>query len=196
LSPSSARGSTTCCSPPLSFSRQRCRSHRAPPGGGWFQNFGADRICLGRTVFPLTDAITWYEALKRGQGVVPGKNFPVTSARLAPEPDDGFTVLSEPPPFSPARHGRPGCTIWCRWRRWPSRSRHFETAATEVEAFIRAREWLRQHVNFDLLAHDDWLGSAVLILRVLAAALSWNVKARLTAVPVLRTTHCSVASTL
>jgi hypothetical protein len=35
--------------------------------------------------------------------------------------------------------------------------------ATEVEAFIRAREWLRQHIHFDLLAYDDWLGSAVLI---------------------------------
>jgi hypothetical protein len=35
--------------------------------------------------------------------------------------------------------------------------------ATEVEACIRAREWLRQHVHFDLLAYDDWLGSGVLI---------------------------------
>jgi hypothetical protein len=35
--------------------------------------------------------------------------------------------------------------------------------ATDVEVFIRAREWLRQHVHFDLLAYDDWLGSAVLI---------------------------------
>src|ERR1700677_596 len=79
-----------------------------PPGGGWSQNFAANRICLSRTVLPLTDAITWYEALKRDQGVVPGTDFSVTTARLAPEPDyDGFTVPSEPPPFSPAWHGRP-----------------------------------------------------------------------------------------
>jgi hypothetical protein len=35
--------------------------------------------------------------------------------------------------------------------------------ATNVNAFIRAREWLRQHIHFDLLAYDDWLGSGVLI---------------------------------
>jgi len=35
--------------------------------------------------------------------------------------------------------------------------------ATKVEAYIRAREWLRQHIHFDLLAYDDWLGSGVLI---------------------------------
>ena len=79
-----------------------------PPGGGWWQNFGSDRLCVGRTVLPLADAIAWYETLKQGQAVVPRLAFPVTATRLAPEPDyDGFTVLWDPPPFSPAWHGRP-----------------------------------------------------------------------------------------
>jgi hypothetical protein len=135
-----------------------------PSGGGWFQNFGADRICLGRTVLPLTDAITWYEALKRGQGVVPGADFAVTTARLAPEPDyDGFTVPSEPPPFSPAWHGRPRLHHLVPMEPLAEPVEELRDGATEVEAFIRAREWLRQHVHFDLLAYDDWLGSAVLI---------------------------------
>jgi hypothetical protein len=36
-------------------------------------------------------------------------------------------------------------------------------SALEVEIYIRARSWLRQHIHFDLLAYDDWLGSGVLI---------------------------------
>jgi hypothetical protein len=134
-----------------------------PPGGGWFQNFGADRICLGRTVLPVTDAITWYEALKRGQGVVPGKNFPVTGARLEPEPADGFRILPEPPPFSPAWHGRPRLHHLVPMEALAEPVEALRAGATEVEAFIRAREWLRQHVHFDLLTYDEWLGSAVLI---------------------------------
>jgi hypothetical protein len=35
--------------------------------------------------------------------------------------------------------------------------------SVEIEVLIRAREWLRQQVHFDLLAYDDWLGSGVLI---------------------------------
>lgn len=135
-----------------------------PPDGGWAQNFGTDRICLSRTVLPLTDAITWYEALKRGEGVVPGTNFSVTAARLAPEPDyDGFTVLSEPPPFSPVWHGRPRLHHLVPMEALAEPVEALRDGATEVEAFIRAREWLRQHIHFDLLAYDDWLGSAVLI---------------------------------
>jgi hypothetical protein len=136
----------------------------SPPGGGWFQNFGANRICLGRTVLPLTDAIAWYEALKQGQGVVPSTDFPVTTAHLAPEPDyDGFTVPSEPPPFSPAWHGRPRLHHLVPLETLAEPVEALRDGATEVQAFIRAREWLRQHIHFDLLAYDEWLGSAVLI---------------------------------
>jgi hypothetical protein len=135
----------------------------APPDGFWRQNFGADRICVGRTVLSLTDAIAWYEALKRGQGVVPGKDFPLTSARLAPEPDNGFTILSEPPPFSPAWHGGPRLHHLVPMDALADPVEALRDGATEVEAFIRAREWLCQHVHFDLLAYDEWLGSAVLI---------------------------------
>lgn len=136
----------------------------APPGGGWAQNFGAGRIYLSRTVLPLTDAITWYEALKRGQGVAPGTDFSVITARLAPEPDyEGFTVPSEPPPFSPAWHSRPRLHRLVPMEALAEPVVELRDGATEVEAFIRAREWLRQHIHFDLLAYDDWLGSAVLI---------------------------------
>jgi hypothetical protein len=135
-----------------------------PPGGGWAQNFGAVRICLSRTVLPLTEAITWYEALKRGQGLVPGTNFAVTTARFAPEPDyEGFTLPSEPPPFSPAWHDRPRLHRLVPMEALAEPVVELRDGATEVKAVIRAREWLRQHVHFDLLAYDDWLGSAVLI---------------------------------
>ena len=135
-----------------------------PSNGGWWQNFGDDRLCVGRTVLPLTDAIAWYETLKQGRAVVPGHLFPVTATRLSPEPDyNGFTVLLDPPPFSPVWHGRPRLHRLVPMEALAEPVEAIRDGATEVEAFIRAREWLRQHVHFDLLAYDDWLGSGVLI---------------------------------
>jgi hypothetical protein len=135
-----------------------------PPNGGWWQNFGSDRICVGRTVLPLTDAIAWYETLRQGHAVVPGRTFPVKATRLAPEPDyNGFTLLPDSPPFSPAWHGRPRLHRLVPMEKLAGPIEAIRDGATEVEAFIRAREWLRQHVHFDLLAYDDWLGSGVLI---------------------------------
>jgi len=136
----------------------------SPPNGGWWQNVGSDRLCIGRTVLPLADAIAWYETLKQGRALVPKHTFPITAARLSPEPDyNGFTVLSDPPPFSPAWHGRPRVHRLVRMEPLAEPVAAIQNDATEVGAFIRARGWLRQYVHFDLLAYDDWLGSAVLI---------------------------------
>ena len=135
-----------------------------PPNGGWWGNFGSFRLCVGRTVLPLTDAIGWYETLKQGQAVIPGSTFQVTAIRLAPEPDyEGFTVLTDPPPFSPAWHDRPRLHRLVPMQELAEPVKAIRDGATEVEAFIRAREWLCQHIHFDLLAYDDWLGSGVLI---------------------------------
>ena len=70
-----------------------------PPGGGWWDNFGDDRLCVSRTGLSLADALNWYETLKLRQATVPGKTFAITASALGPEPDyDGFTILAEPPP--------------------------------------------------------------------------------------------------
>ncbi|MDP9585529.1 VPA1262 family N-terminal domain-containing protein [Burkholderia ambifaria] len=135
-----------------------------PPDGGWWQNFGLDRLCVGRTVLPLVDAIAWYETLKRGQAVVPGKTFRIAAPPLSPEPDyNGFTVLSDPPPFSPSWHGRPRLHRLVPMAALSEPVVAMRDGSTEIEAFVRAREWLRQKIHFDLLAYDDWLGSGVLI---------------------------------
>ena len=135
-----------------------------PPKGGWSKNFGGDRLCVGRTVLPWAEALAWYETLKLGQSVVPGRSFPIAAARLGPEPDyRGFTVLPDPPPFSPAWHGRPRLHRLIPMEDLAEPVRALRDASVEVEALIRAREWLRQHIHFDLLAYDDWLGFGVLI---------------------------------
>lgn len=135
-----------------------------PPNGGWWGNFGPFRLCIGRTVLPLTDAIAWYETLKHGQAVVPGRTFQVMATRLAPEPDyNGFTVLPDPPPCSPAWHDRPRVHRLVPMHGLAEPVQAIRDGATEIEAFIRAREWLRQRIHFDLLTYDDWLGSGVLI---------------------------------
>ena len=136
----------------------------APPNGGWWQNFGPSRICISRTVLSLNDALTWYETLKQGHAVVPGGDFPITTAHLAPEPDyNGFTISSDPPPFSPAWHGRPRLHRLVSMESLAEPVKEIRDGAAKVEAFVRAREWLRQHVHFDLLAYDELLGSGVLV---------------------------------
>ena len=135
-----------------------------PPNGGWWQNFGSDRLCVGRSVLPLVDAIAWYGTLKQGQAVVPGRSVMVTASGLAPEPDyNGFAILPDPPAFSPTWHGRPRLHRLVPMEALAQPVVELRDGAAEVEAFVRAREWLRQHVHFDLLAYDDWLGSGVLI---------------------------------
>ena len=37
-----------------------------PTDGGWWDNFGDDRLYVSRTALPLADALIWYEALKQG----------------------------------------------------------------------------------------------------------------------------------
>lgn len=136
----------------------------SPPKGGWSKNFGEDRVCVGRTVLPWTEALAWYETLKLGQAVVPGKTFPIVAVHLGPEPDyAGFTIPTDPPPFSPAWHGRPRLHRLIPMEDLAEPVRALRDGSVEVEAFIRARKWLRQHVHFDLLGYDDWLGSGVLI---------------------------------
>ncbi|MGM4980914.1 VPA1262 family N-terminal domain-containing protein [Rhizobium sp. 11_C7_N12_5] len=135
-----------------------------PPNGGWSKSFGGDRLCVSRTALPWTDALVWYETLTTGQATVPGKTFPIAATALGAEPDyRGFAILADPPPFSPAWHGRPRLHRLIPMEDLPEPIRALRDGSVEIDAFIRAREWLRQHAHFDLLAYDDWLGSAVLI---------------------------------
>ena len=135
-----------------------------PPGGGWWDNFGDDRLCVGRTALSLADALDWYEALKQGRAAIPGKAFEITASALGPEPDyDGFTVLAEPPPFSPSWHGRPRLHRLVPMAALAEPVQALRDGMVDINAQGRARQWLLDHIHFDLLAYDDWLGAGVLI---------------------------------
>lgn len=135
-----------------------------PIGGGWWDNFGGDRLYVSRTALPLADALAWYEALKQGQATVPGQAFVIAASALGPEPDcDGFVVLEEPPPFSPSWHGRPRLHRLVPMTALAGPVRSLRDGVVDVKAPDQARQWLRDHVHFDLLAYDDWLGAGVLI---------------------------------
>ncbi len=135
-----------------------------PSGGGWWGNFGDNRLLVSRTALPLADGLDWYEALKQGQATVPGKTFAITASPLGPEPDyDGFTVLAEPPPFSPSWHGRPRLHRLVPMAALAEPVQELRDGVLDIDAQIRARQWLRDHVHFDLLAYDDWLGAGVLV---------------------------------
>lgn len=135
-----------------------------PKDGGWWCNFGDDRLCVSRTALQLADALTWYETLKQGRATVPGKPFAIASAPLGAEPDyDGFTVLAEPPPFSPSWHGRPRLHRLIPMADLATSVQALRDGSIDGEAQGRARTWLREHLHFDLLAYDDWLGSGVMI---------------------------------
>lgn len=135
-----------------------------PPDGGWWNNFGDNRLCVSRTTLSLAAALDWYETLKQGQATVPGRAFAITAPALGSEPDyDGFTVLAEPPPFSPSWHGRPRLHRLVPMAALAEPVQALRDGVVEVDAQARARQWLRGHVHFDLLAYDDWLGGGVLI---------------------------------
>lgn len=135
-----------------------------PPDGGDFNNFDDDRLCVGRTVLPIDQALAWYDDLLRGDCRVPRQPFPVTAADFGPEPTyRGFSLHYDPPPFSPAWHGRPRLHRLVRMGDLAAPIAELRDGAAEVPAAIRAREWLREHLHFDLLAYDDWLASGVLV---------------------------------
>lgn len=135
-----------------------------PPDGGWWDNFSDDRLCVGRTALSLADALDWYEALKQGRATIPGKAFVITASALGPEPDyDGFTVLAEPPPFSPSWHDRPRLHRLVPMAALAEPVQALRDGMVDVSAQGRARQWIRDHIHFDLLAYDDWLGAGVLI---------------------------------
>ena len=135
-----------------------------PPGGGWSRNFGDDRLYVSRTALSLADGLDWYETLKQGRATVPGSVFPITASALGPEPDyDGFTVSAEPPPFSPSWHSRPRLHRLVPMAALAEPVRALRDGVVDVDAQVRARQWLRDHVHFDLLAYDDWLGAGVLV---------------------------------
>lgn len=135
-----------------------------PPDGGVFHNFDDDRLCVGRTVLPIDQALAWYDDLLRGDCRVPRQPFPVTTAAFGPEPTyRGFSLHYDPPPFSPGWHGRPRLHRLVRMGDLAVPIAELRDGAAEVPAAIRAREWLREHLHFDLLAYDDWLASGVLV---------------------------------
>lgn len=135
-----------------------------PPNGGWWSNFGDNRLYVSRTSLSLADALAWYETLRQGQASVPGKTFAITAAALGAEPDyDGFVVHQDPPPFSPSWHGRPRLHRLVPMAELAEQVRTLRDGVIDVEAQSRARQWLRDLMHFDLLAYDDWLGAGVLI---------------------------------
>ena len=135
-----------------------------PPDGGWWDNFGHNRLCVSRSALSLADALDWYKTLTLGQATIPGKRFVITASALGPEPDyDGFTVYAEPPPFSPLWHCRPRLHRLVPMAALADPVKALRDGMVDGSAESRARQWLRDHIHFDLLAYDDWLGAGVLI---------------------------------
>jgi hypothetical protein len=119
-----------------------------PTDGGWWDNFGNDRLCISRTALPLADALAWYETVRQGQATVPGHAYVITASALGPEPDyDGFVVHEEPPPFSPSWHGRPRLHRLVPMAALAEPVQTLRDGLVDVDAHGRARQWLRDHVH-------------------------------------------------
>ena len=89
-----------------------------PTDGGWWDDFGDDRLYVSRTALPLADALIWYEALKQGQATVPGQAFVITASALRFPSRLRQVCSSAEERFLSVWHSRAGCTDWCRWVRW------------------------------------------------------------------------------
>jgi hypothetical protein len=80
---------------------------RAPPNAGRRANFGEARFVFSRTVVTISEGLDWYEAAWQARVGVPGQSVAISTAALAPEPEQHRFVLRSDVPFSPAWHGAP-----------------------------------------------------------------------------------------
>lgn len=134
-----------------------------PPDAGDHMAIGTDRLVFSRTVLSFADAMAWYEAGLAGSFTVPGKTVSIVAGGLGAEPPGRWFVLRNDLPFSPDWHlgGRvhrlvPMVTV-------AAPVLEMASGMTTIGRFRRARLWLEERLHFDLLAHDDWLGSVVLV---------------------------------
>ena len=137
----------------------------APPSEPYaHKTFGGVRLAFCRVVMPLAEAIAWYEAAWAGTITKPGEHHLVQAEQLVPEPPARrFVLRREALPFSPNWHLTPRLHQLVAASDPAGLVADLTAGMIKSDAFSRGRVWLKEHLHFDVLAHDVWLGSVVLV---------------------------------
>lgn len=135
----------------------------SPPDKFCRKNFRSSTATSGRLTMSVDAGLDWYEGAWRGPVVFPTADIQLATGRLAAEPNAKRFVLSHEVPFGPAWH------LGTRLHRLvplEDPEGDLQDAVlqmTKVEGWGRARHWFEEQLHFDVFAHDDWLGSVVLL---------------------------------
>jgi len=127
-------------------------------------NLGDARIYFGLYKMSCADALVWYENVANGNPIVPDTKRPISSPPLGAEPMLGRLVSYSDIPFSAAWHGGPRIHRLVPLRDLDISVSQFVATEKPHARQKPAREWLAQRLHFDVLAHDDWVGGAALLV--------------------------------
>ena len=136
---------------------------KAPPAVKRSKNFGDDRLIFSRTVFPISEALDWYEAAWQGNTNAPGATVKIETNGLLPEPAQKRFVLRSDVPFSPVWHGSRRVHRLLPMNDPSEFIQEIIRGIATVSRWKNARIWLKEQLHFDVLAFDDWLGSIVVL---------------------------------
>lgn len=136
----------------------------APPEAATASTGSGDRLYFTRTVMPLGDALNWYASCWSAEVASnPASPVDLHLGTNAPEPPGPRFVLQGEIPFSPAWHVMPRVHRLVPMAEPALPVAQLVAGMATVPKHIRARAWLLDRLHFDILAHDDWLGSLCLV---------------------------------
>ncbi|HEY9683444.1 MAG TPA: VPA1262 family N-terminal domain-containing protein [Oculatellaceae cyanobacterium] len=123
-----------------------------------YQSLAGSTLVVNVAEMAVQDALCWYESALTGAVSVPGvlQAQKIHSGSLAAYPNIGILLLAEKLPMIPSWHSG------TRFNRLVALT-DAEDSIAELMKRDDARKWFERHLNFDLLAYDDWLYGLALL---------------------------------
>lgn len=135
----------------------------SPPGHYDKQHFKGVQFSVCRLVLTLDEGLDWYDAAWAGQAHLPRSTIAIDTPPFVAEPPVKRFALHVAPPFSPTWHMTPRIHRLAPSTDLDGAVAEVAVGIASVAAFKRARLWLEGQLHFDVLAHDDWLGSVAVV---------------------------------
>lgn len=128
------------------------------------RNVGASRLIFSLSPLSVNEALQWYERASVGHLTVPRTAFTVIAAPLGPEPMLGRLVSPDDVEFAPRWHAGPRLHRLVPLADPPPAIAGLAASERPTERQKAARSWLAERLHFDVLAQDEWIGGAGLLV--------------------------------
>lgn len=135
-----------------------------PPSVQEQKQFGPFTIRYSVTPVSCDEALAWYSNAAAGALGIP--NLPavkVEPVRLSPEPASGRLVVGADIPFEPPWHGGARLHRLVNLADAEASVGAIAVPGDNPERWEKARAWLADRLQFDVLASDAWIGSCALL---------------------------------